>query len=119
MHFSSYVFIFLFAPLTIGLFFLIAHRSRRLAAGWLLLASLFFYGWWNPVYVPLLLLSITFNYVIGAALANSGRRALLAFSIAANLALLGYYKYAGLLAGALDDAFGAGVGEWSPDTKEQ
>ncbi len=111
MHFSSYVFIFLFAPLAIGLFFLIAHRSRRLAAGWLLLASLFFYGWWNPVYVPLLLLSITFNYVIGAALANSGRRALLAFGIAANLALLGYYKYAGLFAGTLDDAFGAGFGD--------
>ena len=67
---------------------------------WLLACSLFFYGWWSPRHVVLLLASIVFNYAIGVALgrtANPHRRLLLTVGIAANLALLAFFKYADFL----------------------
>jgi D-alanyl-lipoteichoic acid acyltransferase DltB (MBOAT superfamily) len=75
--------------------------DHLLAAGWLVFASLFFYGWWNPRYVLLLVASIGFNYACGFYLARLVRDRstslagwVLAFAVTANLALLAYYKYA-------------------------
>src|SRR3954469_17665174 len=98
MLFNSYGFIFLFLPLTFAGFFWLARWSNGVAAAWLAAASLFFYGWWNPILVVLLLASIIFNYLVGRAIvretgARRSRR-LLAVGVAANLVLLGYYKYA-------------------------
>ena len=94
MLFNSHAFLFLFLPVTFALFFLCARISMKLAAGWLAASSLFFYGWWNPLYVGLLFASIIFNYVMGLKIARAGeKRALTAIAIVANLALLGYYKY--------------------------
>ena len=62
-------------------------------------ASLFFYSWWNVAYLPLILSSMLFNYVIGNSLNENFKQvrihksSLLAFGIIANLALLGYFKY--------------------------
>ena len=101
MLFNSYGFIFLFLPLTLAGFFWLARFSHAYAAGWLAAASLFFYGYWNPAYVGLLLGSIICNYAFGLWIAKAGvrhdaagKKRLLIFSISANLALLGYYKYA-------------------------
>ncbi|MBI3917635.1 MAG: MBOAT family protein [Betaproteobacteria bacterium] len=98
MLFNSYPFLFVFLPLALAGFFLLGRARPLLAAGWLALTSLVFYGWWNPVYVALLLASIVFNFVVGLAIVREAgtRRArrLLAFGVAANLVLLGYYKYA-------------------------
>jgi alginate O-acetyltransferase complex protein AlgI len=109
MLFNSYVFLLAFLPLTAIGFFLIGRRSQLLAAGWLAAASLFFYGWWDVRYLPLLLASITFNYMYAAHL-RPGRHAqaklLLAGAISANLALLVYYKYAGFFAASLADLTG-------------
>ena len=91
MLFNSYVFLFAFLPATLAGFYLLCRYDRRLALAWLVLASLFFYGWWNPAYVGLLLGSMVFNYVLARRL--RGRRGLLTFGIAGNLGLLGYYKY--------------------------
>ncbi len=100
MLFNSYAFIFLFLPLTLLLFFALARTSHVLAAGWLAAASLFFYGWWNPAYVVLLMLSIGFNYLAGMHIARAMTDArsqhgkwLTILAVAANLLLLGYYKY--------------------------
>jgi alginate O-acetyltransferase complex protein AlgI len=98
--FNSYTFIFLFLPVTFLVFFQIGRYSRPLAALWLFAASLFFYGWWNPAYVGLLLASIFFNYAIGMALSREHanvhikrKKWILGFGISTNLGLLGYYKY--------------------------
>ncbi len=70
------------------------------AKAFLVFGSLFFYSWWNIVYLPLILASILFNYSIGSSLTNEkehkkiDKRFLLFFGIVANLLLLGYYKYA-------------------------
>ena len=101
MLFSSYVFIFAFLPVTLLGFYLLGRGpGPRAAISWLVLASLFFYGWWNPHFVVLILASIVTNFAIGRLLERgSGRlparqRALLIIGIGFNLALLGYYKYA-------------------------
>jgi len=100
MLFSSYSFLFLFLPATLAGFILLSRHGGPTAARlWLVLASLFFYGWWNPVYVGLILASMLFNFTLGRLM---GRRARLAkptngalfFAVATNLALLGYFKYA-------------------------
>ncbi|MDH4226741.1 MAG: MBOAT family protein [Deltaproteobacteria bacterium] len=98
MLFNSYVFIFIFLPVTTLVFFAIGGRGHhRVASAWLVLTSLVFYGWWNPKYVALIMASICFNYAAGVMLSAEGRnnkKLILAVAIAANLALLGYYKYA-------------------------
>lgn len=101
MLFNSYSFIFLFLPLTFAGFFLVARHSHKLSALWLALASLFFYGWWNPAFVALLILSILFNYAASYAIAlararRAERRAilLLGTAVAVDLLVLVYFKYA-------------------------
>jgi alginate O-acetyltransferase complex protein AlgI len=98
MLFNSFGFLFLFFPVLLIVFFRLGRYSHRLAATWLTAGSLFFYGWWNPAYLGLLLGSIVFNYLIGYSLARGNdigslrRRYLLALGVAGDLALLGYYK---------------------------
>jgi alginate O-acetyltransferase complex protein AlgI len=94
MLFNSFEFIFLFLPLALLIFFALGGYFRPLVAtAWLVFASLFFYGWWNPGYLALILVSIVFNFFIGYTLVNHRSKILLAFGIAMNLGLLGYFKY--------------------------
>jgi alginate O-acetyltransferase complex protein AlgI len=100
MLFNSYVFIFGYLPVTLVGFFLLAQSSHRLAALWLAAASLFFYGWWNPEFVLLLMTSITANYSFGYTIGHSRVKSeriakiVLATSVVVNLGVLAYFKYA-------------------------
>ena len=111
MLFNSYIFIVAFLPVTLAVFFFLGRSGRRgPALGWLLAASLFFYGWWNPRDLPFLLASIALNYSLARALRLSRherwRRGLAGCGIAANLLFLGYYKYAGFAAANLNALIG-------------
>jgi D-alanyl-lipoteichoic acid acyltransferase DltB (MBOAT superfamily) len=106
MLFNSYVFIGAFLPVALVVYFLLARlASPRPALVWLTIASLFFYGWWKPEHLPLLLASLGGNYLMGQRLARLRRsgsvalRTTLAIGVAANLCLLAYYKYATFLVG--------------------
>ena len=111
MLFNSAQFIFGFVPLTLLGFFALARWRHDAALAWLTAASLVFYGWWNPVWVPLMLASMAFNFFVGVALARAAvqsdeagrlpRRALLTAAIVANLALLFHYKYSAFVLGSL------------------
>lgn len=102
MIFSSPIFIFAFLPATFFIYFLL-NKKRLVVAGkaWLVIASLIFYCAWSVLYLPLLLGSILFNFYIGALCAPGGlkvpggfsRKAVLAFGIIVDLALLGFFKY--------------------------
>ncbi|MDY6783398.1 MAG: MBOAT family O-acyltransferase [Cyanobacteriota bacterium] len=100
MLFNSYAFIFAFLPITLIVFFSLTRlRLLRAALLWLMAASLFFYGYWKPIYLPLMLVSIGTNYFIGrriegVKLATPKAKTLLIVGVGFNLALLGYYKYA-------------------------
>ena len=117
MIYSSYEFIFLFLPLVLAGFFLLARAGVRAPAlAWLVLCSLFFYSWWNPRFLLLILISIGANYGIGLLLARlraqgkeSAASAALFTGVALNLAAIGYYKYAGFLAQTMNDLFGTGI----------
>lgn len=113
MLFNSYEFIFLFLPVTLVVFFALGHHNRRLAAAWLAVASLFFYGWWNPLFLGLLLASISFNYGVGIVLTREYDRQresrkywTLFFGVAANLSLLAYFKYFNFFLTSFNAAFG-------------
>ena len=116
MLFNSYVFIFAFLPVTLAGFFLLGRVAPMLAATWLTAASLFFYGWWNPLYVWLLVASILFNYACGVAIARNrarGERSIqkrwLIFAVATNLAVLAYFKYANFFLASINHLSGAAL----------
>lgn len=99
MLFNSFVFIFLFLPITLlGFFWLGKHRNHHIAISWLVLCSLFFYGWWNTAYLFLIIFSMLFNYAFGVMLGGTNkkniRKLFLIIGVSTNLAVLGYYKYA-------------------------
>jgi alginate O-acetyltransferase complex protein AlgI len=114
--FNSYEFIYVFLPVTALLFFVLSANGRAmLAAGWLGLASLFFYGYWNPHYTLLLLASIAANYFMGRGILrlrdghrSRDSRLLLIAAVSFNLGLLGYYKYANFLVDSLNALAGTG-----------
>lgn len=98
MLFNSYEFLFLFLPVVFLGFFWLVRFGHSVGALWLALASLFFYGWWSPKYVGLLLASIIVNYSLAFLIGHKRNRFqakfFLIFAISANLALLGFFKYA-------------------------
>jgi D-alanyl-lipoteichoic acid acyltransferase DltB (MBOAT superfamily) len=111
MLFSSYIFIFGFLPLALAGFHLLCGLGRGPAAAWLVLASVAFYAWWNPLFVIMLAVSIGFNFAAAGAIGASARRprlqkAILTAAIAANLGALVYYKY---LASIMQAATGLGL----------
>jgi len=113
MLFNSYQFIFAFLPIVFIGFFVIARFSRTWAAGWLVAASLFFYGWWTLRALPLLLASIVANYAFGMRLApesgrsDRARKSLLTLAIALDLGVLAYFKYANFFVANLNVALDA------------
>ncbi len=111
MLFNSYIFIFLFLPITlIGYFALGKFRLIPLAKIWLLITSLFFYGYWNLPYLILMLVSIAFNYFMGRAIAfaplkSQQAKILLWLGIGINLTSICYYKYANFLLSSVNSIF--------------
>lgn len=104
MLFSSIVFLFTFLPAVMILYYLLPARFRNVI---LLLASLVFYAWGEPVYLFLMLLSILFNYFSGLDIARNlqDKRAAkrsLVFNLIINLAVLGFFKYEGFVLDTLN-----------------
>ena len=111
MVFSSLSFLTLFLPLTILLYFAVPRRFRNLL---LFLASLIFYAWGEPVYIVLMLFSSVVDYSHGLLMEKFDGRpgvrlALLISSVAINLSLLGFFKYAGLVVSTLNAALSLSI----------
>ena len=103
MVFSSIPFLFGFLPAVLLIYYIVPKKFRNFV---LLVFSLFFYGYGEPVFILLMLFSIIFNYVCGLALGkfqgkNKASKTVLIFCVIVNIALLGYFKYAGLIVGSL------------------
>jgi len=94
MLFISNIFIFLFLPFVLFGFFYIARKNHARAILWLVFASLFFYGWWNPKFIILLLTSIVLNYHIGCLIVKTRhKKYLLILGVTLNLSILFLFKY--------------------------
>ena len=110
MLFNSYVFLFAFLPVTLLGFHLIGKQGHhRVAISWLVGASLFFYGWWNPAYLGLILGSILFNYAVGVALLGRPNKLTLFLGVAVNLGVLGYFKYANFFIDNINSLVGSDI----------
>jgi alginate O-acetyltransferase complex protein AlgI len=110
MLFNSPEFLFAFLPITLAGFYLLGGLNRpKWAALWLVVTSLYFYGWWKLEFIPLLLGSMAFNFGWGLVLAKHRNRWLLAAGIAANLGVLGIFKYAGWAAQLVNELTALGV----------
>ena len=112
MLFNSYEYIFLFLPVMLIGFFLLGRKvHHQVAVAWLVMGSLFFYGWWNPAYVSLIVGSMIFNYAVGFQLqsrdtAEGFRKCLLALGATVNLFIIGYFKYANFFVDNFNSAAG-------------
>ncbi len=101
MLFASLEFIFLFLPVALLGYFAIGRLGPTKGILWLFGVSLFFYGWWNPKYLILLITSILVNYFVGKAIVRSrdqwkarwAPNLMFALGLSFNLGLLIYYKY--------------------------
>ncbi len=96
MLFNSFEYIFLFLPVVLALFYFLRRYSDLSAQAVLVLASLFFYGYWNVSYLFLICGSVVANYLIAGRIEGSSsgaRKRWLALGVGANLAAIGYYKY--------------------------
>ena len=100
MVFSSSTFLLYFMPIFLGLYFLCP--KRELKNVWLLIASLAFYAWGEPVYIFLMIASIIVNWLLGVLLGRterpSVRKFLLVFAVVFNVLVIGFFKYEGFLA---------------------
>jgi alginate O-acetyltransferase complex protein AlgI len=95
MVFSSPLFLYLFLPVVLILYFGLGKKLRNLV---LLIASLFFYTWGEQEYALIILISISLNHIFGVLLAgfhnNQKRKLVLALAVIVNIGLLAYFKYA-------------------------
>jgi len=100
--FNSYIFLFVFLPITFSVFFGLGRLGWvRAALASLVLASLVFYGYWNPPFALLLTGSFSVNSLLGLGLhgrRTRRERVLVVAGVTANLLLLGWFKYAHFLA---------------------
>ena len=111
MLFSSAEFLFLFLPLSLlGFHLARAYRGGRAAMAVTVAASLFFYGWWNPPYLLLILTSVGVNFFCTRSLVNKPARAKLYGALGVNLALLGYFKYRNFFLENVDSLISGGAG---------
>lgn len=116
MLFHSYVFVVVFLPIVLAVYFPLARRSNsRPALWWLVAASLVFYGLWDIRFLPLLLGSALVNFAIVWALTRAPekarrRGALLVLGIMANLAVLAYFKYVNFFLENVNAVLGSQVG---------
>jgi D-alanyl-lipoteichoic acid acyltransferase DltB (MBOAT superfamily) len=115
MLFNSFEFIFAFLPASLIGFFLVARfAGRNAAVVFLALASMFFYAWWRPIYLLLIVAEVCMNFGLGRLLQGQRDRGdaspwLLRGAIALNLLILGYFKYTLFLVGILNEVAGADI----------
>src|SRR5688572_6115008 len=109
MLFNSSTFILYFLPICLAGFYALGVMGRqRLALAWLTAMSFVFYGWWNLWSVPLLAGSIVFNFYVGRSLARNPAKAVFLAGVAANVALLGFFKYTGFVGTTVSDLLDLG-----------
>ncbi len=109
MVFSSAIFILLFLPIVFILNWIFRKKGSNIL---LLIASLVFYAWGEPVMVLLMIASIVINWAAGFAISRTDgaiKRLILILGVVCDLGILGYYKYAGFFASTFNSIFGQDI----------
>lgn len=103
MYFSSLLFLFVFLPLVLAVYYVLPRRFRN---GFLLLANMVFYGWGEPVFILIMIVSIMTNYICGLLIEKyhdnqKRKKAFLVLSLVISLGLLAVFKYTGFVSDIL------------------
>ena len=110
MLFNSMTFLWIFLPALVALYFFADKKWRNYI---LLVFSLVFYAWGEPIYILLMIVSIVMNYFIGLRIARSKKKMKkklwLIIDIVINLGLLGYFKYFVFIIDLINGVFGSGL----------
>ena len=109
MLFTSLEFLFLFLPIVLGVYYFLPNAFRNY---WLLIVSLFFYAWGEPVFLAFMVLSIVFNYLMAMRIdeidkGHPLRKAMMAIDVLGNLSVLFVYKYMNFVTATLHESFPA------------
>jgi alginate O-acetyltransferase complex protein AlgI len=115
--FNDPIYLFVFLPATVAAYVALRRLAgARAVLGLLIFASLLFYGWWNPIYLPLLGGIIVVNFGLARAIRQSRRderagrvKLLLTIGITFNLLVLAYFKYADFLVGTANSLLSTSV----------
>lgn len=105
MVFSSILFLFIYLPIVLGIYYIVPWKWRN---PWLLLSNLVFYAWGEPIYILLMLFSMVFNFFGGKYVCKyrdvdkKKSKAILVVVIIVNLSMLAFFKYYNLFANTLD-----------------
>ncbi len=104
MVFTSHIFVYYFLPLLVLVYYNLPYRSRN---PFLTVMSYLFYGWWNPYFMLLMLLSTVINFQCGKVICSPHstprmRKSTLIVAIVVNLGLLGFFKYFMFATGSLN-----------------
>lgn len=106
MVFASQAFL-AFLVVVLGVYWALSKRYHQAGKGWIIAASLFFYGYWAPVYVLLLAISMVVNFALVRAIlatTDDGRRSLfLTIGVVLNIGLIAYFKYFAFLVESVND----------------
>lgn len=113
MVFSSFVFLLVFLPVILFIYYIAQEKYRNLV---LFIASLIFYAWGEPKYVLIMLFSTVFDYTNGRLIAwfkkkdqRSKAKIVLIIDLCGNLGILGFFKYTDFLIGSINSITGAGL----------
>lgn len=114
MLFSSTVFLYLFLPTTIFIYYVLLRKSRKLQNIFLLLSSLFFYAWGEPKFVFIMIASITINWLFGLIVNkkkndNKSCKWILVLDVFFNLSILFVFKYLNFTGNVFNNLFGFGI----------
>ena len=112
MVFSSLEFLFFFLPIVLLLYYVVPYKIKNIV---LLVASLIFYAWGEPVYVFLMIFSSLMGFIFGKAIDKSssktGKKTLLFLSVFVNIAILGFFKYADFAISIINQCLGTSIKE--------
>lgn len=114
MLFSSIFFIFVFLPITAAVYYLMPENRMKMRNIWLLVVSLIFYSWGEPVYIFLMIFSAVFNYFMAILIDREkdysrNPKGALTFTVVINLLILGFFKYWGFLIGTINSITGIDI----------
>ena len=99
MYFSSLLFLFVFLPIVLAVYYIVPRKFRN---AFLLLANLVFYGWGEPVFILIMIVSVVSNYIFGLLIEKyrdnqKRKKTFLVLSLVISLGLLAVFKYTGFV----------------------
>lgn len=98
MLFNSYLFIFLFLPIALSVYFFLGRNKTPVAQMvWIAFWSCVFYAYWKPIFLLLLMTSVCVNYSVACSLMKNKSKVIFTVGIIFNILVIAYFKYKGFL----------------------